>query len=61
MYHTTHKYAAPFFQKLSLEIEGVAYLWENFHFHTRSNAWLLSLECSAHILVVMQKSMEKLC
>ena len=25
-----------------------------------SNAWLLSFECSAHILVVIQKSMEKL-
>ena len=30
-------------------------------FHVQSNAWLLGLECSAHFLVVMQKSMEKLC
>ena len=26
----------------------------------QSNAWLLSFKCSAHVLVLMQKSMEKL-
>ena len=32
-----------------------------FHFRVWSNTWLLSFECSTHVLVVMQKSMEKLC
>ena len=37
-----------FFQKSSPKIGGAAYL-------------RLSIECSTHVLVVMQKSMEKLC
>ena len=63
-----------FFPKIGLEIGGAAYLQEHyfekgglqcpvFHLHIQSNTWLLlvSYERSAHFLVVMQKSMEKLC
>lgn len=46
-----------FFPKI---VASAAYLREHFHFHVRSNAWLLSFECSAHVLVVIQKSTEKL-
>ena len=33
----------------------------NWYFCCQSNAWLLGFKCSAHILVSMQKFMEKLC
>ena len=47
------------------EIGGAAYLREHLKkvsdVRVRSNAWLLSFDCCAHVLVVMQNSMEKLC
>ena len=58
---------------MSLEIGGAAYQREHlkkaapgvqfsiFASDLMPNAWLLRYKCSAHILVVMQKSMEKLC
>ena len=70
VHHKNLQISHTFSPKSSLEIGSVAYLQEHLVlrmlmpmpvFMSQSNAWLLSFECSAHVLVVMQKSMEKLC